>query len=403
MPLYQYKARDEAGKVVRGTMSASSEETLGDRLKKMGYLPTSIKEIPPGITIEGFMERLRRIKYREVIMFNLQLSKMIHAGIPILVGLKAMADQTQNKKMKQVISDVARGVEGGESFSDSLERHPKVFSNLYINMVRAGESSGRLEEVLTRLAEYNQKQEELRQKVKTAVTYPIILAVVGILVSTFIVVSVLPKFMDIFLRARVPLPLPTFILYRISEFIRHSWHWTLLGITVIIIGIRQYVKAPKGRAQFDQIKLRFPLTGKLVRQLLISRFSRTLGTLLSSGVPIIQSLEIVEQVLGNVVLGRVVRNVQTSVSKGESVNGPLKISGEFPAMPVQMIAIGEETGALDEMLMEVSDFYDMAVDYSVKRLTALIEPVFLIIMGAIIGFIMASLLLPIFKMVRLIH
>lgn len=403
MPLYQYKARDEAGKVVRGTMPALNEEVIGDKLKKMGYLATSIKEIPPGITVEGLFEKLKRVNYREVIMFNLQLAKMIHAGLPILTSLRILSEQTEDKKMKQVLSDVARSVEGGENFSGALERHPKVFSQLYVNMVKAGEGSGKLEEVLTRLAEYNEKQQELRQKIKTAITYPIVLIIVGILVSTFIVVFVLPKFIDIFVKANVPLPLPTLILHRISEFVRHDWYWAVLATIVVAVGIRQYIRIPKGRTQFDQLKLKLPLTGRLVRQLLISRFSRTLGTLLSSGVPILQSLEIVEQVIGNVILARVVRNVQESVSKGESVNGPLKVSGEFPPMPVQMIAVGEETGALDEMLNEIADFYDQATDYSVKRLTTLIEPIFLIIMGVMVGFIMASLLLPMFKMVRLIR
>ncbi len=402
MPLYLYKARDASGKLVRGTLEARGKEELVERLRKLGYLTTQVSETLPGISIESFFDRFRRVRLEDMTLFNIQLSNMINAGIGVLTNLTALSKQIENKRLQEAVANVARGVESGEGFSEALAKYPHVFAPIFVSMVKAGEASGKLDTILTRYSVFSEQQHELNQKVRSALFYPAILFFAGVAVILFIVSTIIPQFVEIFSKSGVRLPLLTMTLYHVGMGLRYYWIWILLLIAGTFIGGKFYVDTEKGRLWLDELKLRLPVIGRLYRKAALSRFARTLGTLVASGVPILESLDIVEEVVGNQVLARVVENLRHSVEKGEHIAESLKISEEFPPDIVQMIRVGEETGNLDGMLNKIADFYDLSLGYSIKRLTSLIEPVFLVIMGSIVAFIMASMLLPIFDMIHII-
>ena len=404
MPSYSYLARDEQGKAVTGTMVAPTQEALADELKRMGYLVTRTRELREDrVGFESLLQHVQRVSFDELVLFNIQLSKMIQVGIPLLTALKVLEAQTANRRLRGAIGDVARNVEAGLSFSEALTRHPRIFSPLFVSMIEAGETSGKLDEILSRLAQFAQHQAELRQQLTTALTYPCLLFIVGVGIVVFLVTGIIPKFMKIFLEAGVPLPLPTLLLHRLSEVVRHHGVWMLLVVVGVGVALSQSLRTPQGRRHWDAWLLRLPVIGSLVRHVALSRFARTFETLTSSGVPILESLAIVEQTTGNAVLGDVVRSVQTSVRQGGSLAEPLKVSQEFPPMAVQMISVGESSGTLDHMLGQLADHYDLLVRHGIKRATAFVEPLFLAIMGGGVAFIMASMLLPLFRMVSVIR
>lgn len=403
MPTYIYKARDTTGKLVKGTMDAADKDELTEKLHRMGYMTIKVHEALPGIKIESVFEKLKRISSEDMIMFNIQLSNLISAGISILSSLSTLNKQIENKRLKEVVGDVSRNVDAGDSLSQALARHPRVFPKLFLSMVRAGEASGNLDTILARYASLCEQQHDLRKKIKGAVFYPIILLFAGIAVAIFIVTFVIPQFVEIFIKTGVRLPMPTLILYNAGTGIKHYWPFLALLIMAGWMCIRYYLKTEGGRLIFDKFTLKLPIIGPLSRKVAISRFVRTLGTLVASGVLILESLDIANEVVGNEVLARVIRNVRSSVEKGERISESLRISEEFPADTVQMISVGEETGNLDEMLSKVSDFYDMYIGYAIKKLTSVIEPLFLVIIGSFVGFIMASMLLPLFDMMKILR
>jgi len=403
MPNYLYKARDTTGKAVKGVMEAATQEELIDKLRKIGYMTTQVTEAAAGVKIESIFDRFKRINVEDMIMFNAQLANMINAGISIVVSLDTMQAQIENRRLKEAVGTVVRNVEAGDSFSDALSRHPRVFPRLFVNMVKAGEASGRLDNVLIKYAEFIERQADLRQKIQGALFYPTILLFAGIAVTLFIVTFIIPQFAEIFMKAGIRLPTPTLILYNVGTWIKQFWYVLVLGVIAIWLGTRYYVKTESGRLNFDRFRLKLPLLGSIFRKGAISRFARTLGTLVGSGVPILQSLDIVKEVVGNEVLARVVGNARNAVERGERIAEPLKISGEFPPDTVQMISVGEDTGNLEGMLNKVSDFYDMYLGHTIKKLTTVIEPLFLVIMGAMVGFIMASMLIPMFDMIKVLR
>lgn len=403
MPTYIYKARDTSGKLVKGIMEAIGREELVEKLHKMGFMATRVKEALPGVNIESIFGKVKRISTEDMIVFNVQLSNMINAGISILASLDTLQKQVENKKLKEIIGDISREIESGDSFSQALSRHPATFSRLFVNMVKAGEASGKLDIVLTRFSEFVEHQADLREKVKGALFYPAILLCAGITVTLFIVTFIIPQFAEIFIKTGISLPVPTLILYKIGMLIKHFWYLLGLLAIAVFIAVRRYVRTDKGRLNFDRFKLKLPIFGPLFRKSAISRFSRTLGTLVASGVPILESLGITKEVVDNEVMARVVENTRNCVEKGEKIAESLKISEEFPPAAVQMISVGEESGALDVMLNKISDFYDMSIGYTIKKLTAIIEPLFLLIMGGMVGFIMVSMLLPIFDMMKILR
>ena len=403
MPTYAYKARDATGKPVKGTMEAASKTELVDKLHKMGYMTTQVTEVRPGIKIETVFDKLKRINTEAMVMFNVQLSNMINAGISILTSLDTITNQIENKKLKDTVGSVTRSVEGGDSFSEALSRHPRIFSNLFMNMVKAGEASGKLDIVLARFAEFFERQAELRQKIKGALFYPVILLIAGIAVTLFIVTFIIPQFAQIFVKSGLTLPLPTLILYKAGIAIKQFWYLFILFVIAVGLGISWYAKTMNGRLKIDRIKLKLPVIGSLHRKAIISMFTRTLSTLVGSGVPILESLAITKEVAGNEIIARVIGNVHMAVEKGEKIAEPLRISGEFPPDVVQMVSVGEESGKLEELLNKTADIYDRAVGYTINKLTAIIEPLFLLVLGGLVGLIMASLLLPIFDMVQMLR
>jgi len=399
MPTYQYKARDEKGKQLTGSMEAASAEMLADKLSHLGYFVTGITEKKKSAAIDDLFIPFIKIKTDDMVMLSNQLAAMIGAGVSLPNSLQILSEQLENKKLQKIIDEVHTDIRGGATFSDALEKHPKAFNRLFVSMIRAGETAGNLEEVLKRLATFIEKEADLKQKIMTALFYPIVLAIVGFLVIIFIITGVLPAFIKIFTSAKIPLPLPTLILFTANRIIRAYWLFGVIGIAALYFGFSYFNKTPSGKLAVDKVKLNVPAWGNLIRTVTIARMCRTLATLVSSGVPMLQSLETLEMTIDNSAIARVIRKVNDSVSKGESLSEPLKASGEFPAMPVQMIAIGEETGALDSLLNKVADYYELSADYSIKRLTALLEPIFLVIIGGMVGLIFASIILPIFRMV----
>ena len=403
MPDYLYKARDESGKLVKGAIEAASSDEVSAKLRKMGYMAVSISLPKKEIDLEGILRQLRRINPQDLIVFNFQLANLLESGISLLTNLRTIEAQTANKRLKNVLGELWRAVESGSSFSESLNRHPKVFSKLFVNMVRAGEESGKLDAVLKKYASFSEAKEELSQKIKGALFYPGILFIASILVIVFIVTFIMPKFADLFLRAGLKLPLVTQMLFLFGVIIKRYWYLIILGFCILSWLIVQYTRTKTGKFQFDRLTLKIPVLGDLARKIYVSRFSRTLAVLLSSGVSVLRSLDITKEVIGNEVMAGVAANLKASVEQGERLSEPLRVSGEFPLDAVQMISAGEESGNLDGMLNKIADFYDTAVSYGLKKLTALIEPLLLAIMGAVVALIMASVLIPIFDMVKIIR
>lgn len=404
MSNFIYKAIDNQGKITSGRLNSLSESAAADKLNYLGYRVISlIQEKTPLSSIDNFLAGFSRVKIEDLVMYNVQLSSMIAAGLSLPNSLHILIEQLENKKLKGVTQDIYQNIKSGSSFSEALRKHPDVFSSLFTNMVKSGEVAGNLEDVLKRLAVFAEKEAELKQKVMTALFYPIILTVLGVGVVTFIVLTVLPAFVKIFMDAGVPLPLPTAILYYTNVMIRTYWLYILIVMGGSFAAFGWFKKTAKGKETIDKIVFAAPVLGNLIRKITIARFARTLSALLSSGVSMLEALETTEKTLDNTVMSKIVRKVYNSVSKGENLTKPLQASKEFPPMAVQMIAVGEETGNIDNMLNKVADFYELSTDYSIKRMTALIEPIFLIIIAGMVGTIFASILLPIFRMVGTIR
>lgn len=403
MPLYRYKARDEMGKLVEGAMEAPAESDLVKKLRKMGYVITGVSVTSDAFSVNDLFAGFKRISQEDMIFFHIQLSSMLEAGLPLLTCLRTISAQMENKKLKKLLEDITVKVESGSSLSEALAAHSRAFSKLTISMIRAGEATGNLSLVLQRLAEFGEREVDLRQKISGAMLYPMVLTVAATLVILFIVTFIIPKFAEIFLKANIPLPIVTRILYDAGMAIKDYWYLFALALTALFWGARIYADTRAGRFQFDALKLKIPVVGLLVRRAAIARFARMLATLSASGVNILESLEILEATIGNAVLARVVAAVREAVRDGSKISEPLKVSTEFPPDIVQMIAAGEETGNLDAMLNKVADLYEAAVAYNIKRLTSLIEPLFLAVMGGVVAAIMASILVPMFDMVKVLR
>jgi type IV pilus assembly protein PilC len=385
--------------VVTGAIDGDTEVAAISRLQEMGYLITSLKRRATTPKVEDLLARFNSIKLKDLTVFTRQLATMINAGLTIIASIAILQAQTTNQKLKEVLAKVRGEVEGGLPLSDSLAGHPEAFNQLYVNMVRAGETGGALDEVLGRLSGFLEKELALRQKVKSAMVYPIMIATAAFGIVGFIVFFVLPKFALVFQDLGVPLPLPTRFLIFVTIVSQKYWYVFILVTVVAVYGFRYYIGTPNGRRWFDGFKLRAPLFGPISRNVLMARFSRTLGTLIHSGVPILHALEVVSKATNNVVLIKALDAVRTSIREGETISAPLQASGIFPAMVVQMVAVGERTGALDTMLTKVADFYDTEVEYAVAALTSVLEPALIMVMGGIVGFIVISFYLPLFTLV----
>ena len=404
MPHYYYKAHDKSGMLMRGHAESETRENLISNLEKIGYYVTSISAGGGVFNFpREFLQKFRPITWFEMVTFTRHLATMLRSGFPLLQALIGIAKQTDNRKMRLVVEGLVSEVQLGSSFSAAVEKYPDVFSGMFISMVRAGEASGTLTEILQRLALLAKSEAETRTKIRSATTYPLVVVIVAISAVTFIIIKVLPKFTAIFESSGAKLPVPTVILLSISHFIQAYWYVPLVVITAGIFIVRNWTKTKSGRYKFDFFRLKIPIFGDLMLKISISRFTRILGVLVQSGVPLLQSLGIVENVVGNQAVAEVVQNARGSVTEGGSLAEPFRLTGIFPEMVVRMINAGEETGRLDEMLGDIADFYDSEVEYTIRNLTALLEPVMVIVMGAIVGFIALSVLLPIFNIVRIIR
>jgi type IV pilus assembly protein PilC len=404
MPTFVYEVRDATGQLRRDTLEAQNLRMATQRLQEQKMTVISIKEKASGSAqegISGFLSKLKRVNEQALTVFSRQFATMINAGLAMVRCLDILSEQTDDKKLQQVLIQVRRDVEGGSTLSNALHKHPQVFSTLYTSMVKAGEMGGVLDEVLERLAGFMEKDFSLKKKVKSALTYPVVILVMAMGIVFFLVTYILPTFVTLFEGMSLKLPLPTQILIMITKGARNPIVLIPCFVLAVLLAfvLAQYGKTPGGKKQFDMLKLNVPVFGMLNRKVSISRFCRTLGTLLSSGVPIMQALEIVGKASGNEIIAITVTKVRESIREGESIASPLGASGMFPPMVTQMVAVGEETGNLDAMLSKIADFYDTEVEYMLASLTSMLEPIMIVGMGGIVGFIVISVFLPLYQLI----
>lgn len=399
MATFRYSARDASGRVVAGAIDADNEVMVVGKLQQMGFYVTSLEREAARVDLMDRFRRLRRVGMRELTIFARQFATMVNAGLSMVRTLTILEQQTESPRLREIISEVRRDVEEGMTLSDALNKHPQTFSTLVVNMVRAGEVGGVLDDVLNRIAIFFEKDLGLRQKVRAAITYPAAIFVFAIAVIFFLVFFILPQFIGFFEGMDLVLPLPTRILIAFTHVMTNYWY-VILGVLVIAgYTARFYINTPTGRLNYDRFMLRLPIFGALVRKVTISRFTRTLGTLITSGVPIMQALEVVSKAVANKVVATAIEEVRTSIREGESIALPLQASGLFPPMVVQMTAVGEETGTLDSMLVKVADFYDAEVETTLAQLTSVLEPLLIIFLGFVVGFIVLSFYMPLYQLV----
>ncbi len=405
MPAFDYVGRTNTGEKKTGSINADNRDAAERQLRAMGIEADKLVEKSRGFSLIGGNAKLnKRVKSVELLVFTRQLATIVSSGLPLLQGLDILSEQTEDLNFAKVIQAVAHDIESGESFSDTLSKYPRAFPDLYTSMVRAGEAGGDLDGVLLQLADYMEASEELRRRIKSAMTYPVVAFSMIVLIAGGLILFVVPQFEEIFSSFEADLPAPTQLLINISDFLR-QWYSMLViigSVIGIIAGVKIYGSTPGGRYNLDALKLRMPVFGDLLRKVAISRVTRTLSTLTRSGVAILQAIEIVERTAGNEVYALAVHNAGESVRNGETLADPLARSGVFPAMVTRMIGVGEKTGALESMLMKISEFYDSEVKATVDGLTSLIEPLLIGLMGVIVGGIVLGLFMPILQMSQLV-
>ena len=400
---YTYKVRDRQGKLLEGSLEADSSALVVNRLRQMGYTPIAIdQKDDAGLQKELKLSFGGKPKLKDVAVFSRQFATMINSGLSLLRALYILAEQTENEKLAEVVDQVREDVERGASLSQALGRHPKVFNRLYVAMVRAGETGGVLDSVLLQLASIIEKQVELRRKIKSAMTYPTVVFCLCLLIVAAMLLFIVPTFKSIYKQLGGTLPLLTRVLITISNLFKTFFPvFIVLGVVAAWL-FRRWVQTDTGRAIWDRVKLRMPVFGKLVHKTALTRFSQTLAVLMRSGVPILEALEITSETVNNTVLADAVKDVQAGVKTGESMAKPLAAHEVFPPMVTQMIAVGEETGAVDTMLEKIGEFYSQEVEATVNALTSLLEPLLIVFLGACVGGMVISLYLPMFNVIKLI-
>jgi type IV pilus assembly protein PilC len=405
MATFRYSARDASGRVVAGAIDAETEVLVLGKLQEMGFFVTNLQRQSGGAVSLRRLDlgKLRKVGMRELTVFTRQFATMVNAGLSMVRTLNILEQQTESAKLKTIVGDVRKHVEEGMTLSDALGQHPDTFSALTINMVRAGEIGGVLDDVLNRLAIFYEKDLSLRQKVRAAMTYPAAIFTFALGVIFFLVFFILPQFIGFFEGLDLQLPLPTRVLIFVTHALTGYWYVFLGGLLVSFWGLRVYIGTERGRFRWDRYKLRVPVFGPLLRKVTISRFTRTLGTLITSGVPIMQALEVVSKAVENKIVAQAIDNVRSSIREGESIALPLQNSGLFPPMVVQMTAVGEETGTLDSMLQKVADFYDAEVESTLVQLTSILEPLLIMFLGFVVGFIVLSFYMPLYQLITGIH
>lgn len=426
MPKYNYIALDRSGNETKGTIEVGSQNEAIGRVKDMGLFPTKIVEADKGekadkkakskpaakgksggkkgggvnININLKIPGLGgKVKPKVLTTFTRQLATLVDAGLPLLRGLRVLEKQERNATLKRILGELATSIEGGSTFSEALAQHPKVFNRLFVNMVKAGELGGVLEVVLKRLAEFSEKAQKIKGKVKAAMFYPVAVLIVAVGIMILLMTFVVPKFKDVFSGMGVKMPGFTLFVLAVSDIIRNNILATMGALAVLVVIFLLFIKTKFGRHVWDKFKLKMPPTGPVVTKVSISRFTRTLGTLVSSGVPILQALTIVKETAGNVIIANAVAKVHESVKEGETITAPLEASRVFPPMVISMVDVGEQTGALPEMLLKIADNYDEEVDNAVSAMTSLLEPIMIVFLAVLVGSIVIAMFLPLIAMI----
>ena len=402
MPVFEYTARNATtGQILKGTLDVPNRDEVLKHIKQQKMIVVNVREQPKQLSLGGFGKK--GIKTRDIVIFTRQFATMINSGLPLVQSLDILAKQTENAALADVTKQVVFDVESGHTLADAFSKHPKAFTDLYVNMVAAGEAGGILDTILMRLATFLEKSDALIRKVKGAMVYPgVIMSVAGIAVAVLLI-FVIPTFQKMFASVNMELPLPTRIVIAMSDFLINYW-WALIAIIAgIVYAIKQYYKTPDGRLRLDQMMLNAPVLGDMLRKSAVSRFTRTLGTLISSGVSILDGLEITAKTAGNRVIHDAVMASRNSIAGGDTIAAPLEKSKVFPPMVISMIAVGEQTGGLDEMLTKIADFYDEEVDVAVGALLSLMEPMMIVVLGVIVGGMVVAMYLPIFDMMNAVQ
>ncbi len=408
MPSFKYRARDSEGKAITGLLEGDDKASVAEQIQRLGYIPVEIeleqKEVKAkkGMGANWADRLMQRVSANEIIYFNRQLALVLGAGVPLLSCLRLMAKQATNDRLRDILIGVSDDIEGGSDLSEALSHYPNVFSTLYVNMIRAGEASGQLESTLNRIAELQEYEFETRERMKAATRYPKL--VIGTLIAAFFVVVtfVIPTFAKVFKEFGGELPLPTRIMIALDVFLKQYWAVSLLGIIGLVVAIVWWIRTKPGRYWFDRLKVRVPVFGSLISKFVLSRFSRIFATLNASGLPIMNTLEISTETVGNDYYARSLRRVSEEVKRGENLSDALARAEIFPPLLHQMVTVGENTGKLDEVLGKVSDYYNQEVDYAIKRFSTLIEPMLLMVLAAFVLFFALSVFLPLFNLAGVI-
>jgi type IV pilus assembly protein PilC len=400
MPTFVWKGKTAGGETTAGELAAENRAQLVQMLRKRRISVVNVREKPKGISLP--LLNRRSVSTKEMAVFTRQFATMIDAGLPLVQCLDTISKQAENKYLKEVLTHVMQDVESGSTLSDAMSKHRKVFSNLYTNMVEAGETGGALDDILERLAVHIEKADALKRKVKGAMTYPLVVLGVALAAAVFMLVFIIPTFARMFSDFGAALPLPTRIVLAVSYVLRTFW-WALGGaIAGTVILVKRFYRTTAGKYKIDGFLLKSPIFGPLLRKTAVARFTRTLGTLISSGVPILTGLEITAETAGNSVVRKAVLATKAGIKEGDTIAKPLRTTGVFPPMVVQMVAVGEETGSLDEMLSKIADFYESEVDTAVDSLTSILEPAMIVLMGVLVGGMVVAMYLPMFKLVSVI-
>jgi len=397
MPVYVWVAETKRGRKLKGEIDAANEAIALNQLKKRNFTVKKLKAKPKDI-FENISFLKPKVTNKDLVVFTRQFSTMIDAGLPLVQGLTILAEQSENPTFKSILKEITKDVEGGSTLAEAMKKHPKVFDDLFVNLVAAGEVGGILDTILRRLAAFIEKAEKLKSQIKGAMTYPAVVVAIAIIVIAVILIFVIPVFEDMFKSFGSALPGPTQIVVNMSRFMKGNFHWVILAVGAMIYAFNRYRGTQKGRKQTDALLLKLPVFGDLMKKTAVARFTRTLGTMISSGVPILDALEIVAKTSGNVIIEEILYEVRASIAEGQTIAEPLSENDIFPGMVIQMIAVGEATGALDTMLEKIADFYDDEVDAAVAALTSMLEPLLMLFLGGSIGGLVIAMYLPIFGM-----
>jgi len=403
MSTFVYKVRDRSGKIFTGSMEGENRSSVVSRLREMDYFITSINEKRRSFLISKKITLFQRIKFRDLTIFYRQFATMVNAGLTLVSSLDILINQVENKTLSNVIKTIKSDVEAGSTLADAFAKQPQVFSEINVSMIRAGEIGGVLDEILNKIADLMEKEYALRQKIRSAMAYPTFIAVAAVIMAIFLLTFVLPQFVGVFAQYGGELPALTMFLVVLTKLFNQYWYLFFITFAAIVFAFLAYIKTPNGKLNFDKFKLSAPIIGELNRKTAVARFTRILGTLIKSGVPILEALKVSSNAIGNLVISFAVTNAKTKIKEGQSISSPLAASGVFPPMVTQMIMVGEESGELEEMLINVAKFYDEEVDRAVERLTSIIEPVMMVFIALTVGVMIIAMYLPIFNMINLIR